>query len=396
MQTKEIMDMTEKFYLPVFVRNKIALDHGVGTKLYDADGKEYTDFFAGIAVNALGYAHPAVVKAICEQAGKLIHCSNLYYTEIQAKCVAKISEISTFDRVFLCNSGAEANEGAIKLALKYGTGKNPKKFKFITALESFHGRTMETLTATGQEHYHEGLGPLPVGFSYVPYGDIDALTKAMDNEVCGVLLEPIQGEGGVHVPPEGYLAKAKELCEKHDALLIMDEVQTGVCRSGKWFAWMLSGVKPDIMTMAKAIGGGIPMGAFAVDEKLAHVFKPGDHGTTFGGNVLACAASYATLCTLDENHMAETAAKQGEYFKGKMKELQAKFPDKITDVRGSGLILGMELAKPGAFVVDKCLAKGFIINCTVGNVLRFVPPLIISKAEIDALVAALAEIFQEF
>ena len=396
METKEIMAMTEKYYLPVFIRNKIALDHGQGTKLYDADGKEYTDFFAGIAVNALGYGHPGVVKAISDQAAKLIHCSNLYYTEIQAKCVEEISKVSTFERIFLCNSGAEANEGAIKLALKYGTNKNPKKFKFITALESFHGRTMETLTATGQEHYHEGLGPLPVGFSYVPYGDIEAFTKVMDDDVCGVILEPIQGEGGVHVPPAGYLAKVKELCQKHDALLILDEVQTGVCRSGKWFAWMLTGVKPDIMTMAKAIGGGIPMGAFAVDEKLAHVFKPGDHGTTFGGNVLACAASYATLSILEKDNMPEVVTQTGEYFKGKMQELQNKFPEKITQVRGAGLILGMELAKPGAPVVEKCLEKGFIINCTVGNVLRFVPPLIISKGEIDSLITALEEIFREF
>lgn len=396
MDTKEIIAITEKYYLPVFGRNQIAWDHGAGCKLYDTDGKEYTDFFAGIAVNALGYEHPAIVNGIIAQTHKIIHCSNLYYTEIQAKCVQLLSEVTTFDRIFLCNSGAEANEGAIKLIRKYGIAKNPKKYKIITAIDSFHGRTMETLTATGQEHYHEGLFPLPHGFEYVPFGDIEALEKLMDDEVCGVILEPVQGEGGVYVPPAGYLEKVKELCAKHDALLVFDEVQTGFCRSGKWFAWMLSGVKPDILTMAKAIGGGIPMGAFAVDEKLAHVFAPGDHGTTFGGNSLACAASYAAVSTMKEQALDKVAAETGAYFKAGLQKLADTYADKVKEVRGEGLILGMELTKAGGPVVTAVLEKGFIINCTAGNVLRFVPPLIISKAEIDALLEVLAEVLKEF
>ena len=396
MNSQEIIALTDKYYLPVFGRNQIALDHGEGVKLYDAEGKEYLDFLAGIAVNGLGHNHPAIVKAISEQAAKLIHCSNLYYTEIQAKCVQLLAEVSQFDRVFLCNSGAEANEGALKLARKYGVAKNPKKFKVITALNSFHGRTMETLTATGQDHYHEGLEPLPAGFVYVPFGDLQALEKVMDDEVCGVLLEPIQGEGGVYVPPEGYLQQVKALCAKHDALLIFDEIQSGVCRSGKWFAWMHSGVKPDIMTMAKAMGGGFPMGAFVVTERLAHVFAPGDHGTTFGGNPLSCAASYAAISTMKALKLDEAAAKTGAYFKGELQKLQKKFPTKIKEVRGEGLILGLELTKPGAPVVKAALDKGLIINCTAGKVIRLVPPLIITKEDIDKLITAFAAIFADF
>lgn len=396
MNTKEIIEQTDKYYLPVFGRNQIALDHGKGCKLYDAEGREYTDFLAGIAVNGLGHAHPAIVKAISDQAGKLIHSSNLYYTEIQAKAVKVLSEISGFERIFLCNSGAEANEGALKLARKYGVAKSPKKFKIISAVHSFHGRTMATLTATGQDHYHEGLSPLPVGYEYVPYGDIAALENALDDEVCGVLLEPIQGEGGVHVPTNEYLLKARELCDKYDALLMFDEIQSGICRSGKWFAWEYSGARPDVMTLAKALGGGFPMGAFVTTERLAHVFAPGDHGTTFGGNPLSCAAAYASLTTMKEMKLDQVAAETGAYFKVELEKLQKQFPDKIVEVRGRGLILGMELTKPGAPIVKACLERRMIINCTAGNVIRLVPPLIISKEEIDALMVVFREVFEEF
>lgn len=396
MNSKEIIEQTDKYYLPVFGRNQIALDHGKGCKLYDAEGKEYTDFLAGIAVNGLGHAHPAIVQAICEQAGKLIHCSNLYYTEIQAKAIKVISEVTGFERVFLCNSGAEANEGALKLARKYGVAKSPEKFKIISAVHSFHGRTMATLTATGQEHYHEGLNPLPAGYEYVPYGDIAALEDAMDENVCGILLEPIQGEGGVHVPTNEYLLKARALCDKYDALLIFDEIQSGICRTGKWFAWEFSGARPDVLTMAKAIGGGFPMGAFVTTERLAHVFAPGDHGSTFGGNPLSCAAAYASLTTMKAMKLEQVAAQTGAYFKTRLVELQKQFPNKIVEVRGKGLILGMELVKAGAPIVKGCLERGMIINCTADKVLRFVPPLIISKKEIDALMNVLKEVLEEF
>ena len=291
MDYKTVIDETEKYYLPVFGRYPLVIDHGKGCKLYDAEGNEYIDFLAGIAVNALGHAHPAMVKAISDQAAKVMHCSNLYYTEIQAKAVKIIAEVSGFDRVFLANSGAEANEGALKLARKYGISKSPTKFKIISADDSFHGRTFDTLAATGHDYYHVGYGPLSPGHEFVRYGDIAALEAKMNDDVCAVLLEPIQGEGGVHVPPAGYLEKVRQLCDKYDALLMFDEVQTGVGRTGKWFAYMQSGVKPDVMTFAKGIGSGFPMGGFCVTERLAHIFKPGDNGSTFGGNPLACAAA---------------------------------------------------------------------------------------------------------
>ena len=396
MNTKEIIAMTEAHYLPVFGRFPIAIDHGEGATLYDADGKAYIDFLAGIATNALGYHHPAIVKAVCEQTQKVMHTSNLFYTEIQAKAAQQLAEVTGMDRVFFANSGAEANEGIIKLARKYGSRKNPAKFRIITAKDSFHGRTMETLTATGQDHYHEGLTPLPEGFTYVPFGDLAAIEAVMDDDVCGVLIEPIQGEGGVHVPAPGYLEGVKALCEKHDALFLLDEVQTGVCRTGKWFAYMHSTVKPDAMSLAKAIGGGFPMGAFVTTERLAHVFKPGDHGSTFGGNAISCASFYATLKTLKELHMDEAAARKGDYFQKGLKALQKKHPDKIADVRGKGLLIGAELSKAGACLVGRALEKGFIINCTAGNVLRFVPPLIITEGEIDQLLQCLDELLAEF
>ncbi len=396
MDIKTVVDETEKYYLPVFGRYPLVLDHGKGCRLYDAEGNEYIDFLAGIAVNALGHAHPVLVNAIANQAAKLMHCSNLYYTEIQAKAVKVIAEVSGFDRVFLANSGAEANEGALKLARKYGKEKAEGKYRIITAVHSFHGRTMMTLTATGQPKYQHGYEPLPQGYEYVEYGDIAALEAAMGDDVCAVLLEPIQGEGGVHVPSDEYLRQARALCDKHDALLIFDEIQTGVGRTGKWFAYMHSGVKPDVLTFAKGIGGGFPMGGFAVAEKFAHVFKPGDHGSTFGGNPLACAAAYACLTAIKAENLVDKAAVQGVYFKAELEKLQKKYPDKVKEVRGRGLILGMELCKEGKAVVESCLQEHVIVNCTAGNVIRLVPPLIVTKEEIDIVVAALDKALAAF
>ncbi len=396
MDIKTVVDETEKYYLPVFGRYPLVLDHGKGCRLYDTEGNEYIDFLAGIAVNALGHAHPVLVNAIANQAAKLMHCSNLYYTEIQAKAVKVIAEVSGFDRVFLANSGAEANEGALKLARKCGKEKAAGKYRIITAVHSFHGRTMMTLTATGQPKYQHGYEPLPQGYEYVEYGDIAALEAAMGDDVCAVLLEPIQGEGGVHVPSDEYLRQARALCDKYDALLIFDEIQTGVGRTGKWFAYMHSGVKPDVLTFAKGIGGGFPMGGFAVEEKLAHVFKPGDHGSTFGGNPLACAAAYACLTAIKAENLVDKAAVQGTYFKGELEKLQQKYPDKVKEVRGRGLILGMELCKEGKAVVESCLQEHVIVNCTAGNVIRLVPPLIVTKEEIDIVVAALDKALAAF
>ena len=396
MDYKTIIEETEKYYLPVFGRYPLVIDHGKGCKLYDANGEEYLDFLAGIAVNALGHAHPVLVKAIADQAAKVMHCSNLYYTEIQAKAIRTIAEVSGFDRIFLANSGAEANEGALKLARKYGKLKAPNKFRIITAVHSFHGRTLLTVTATGQTKYQVGYEPLPGGFDYVEYGNIAELEAKMGDDVCAVLLEPIQGEGGVHVPSDEYLQAVRALCDKHDALLIFDEIQSGVGRSGKWFAYMHSGVKPDVLTFAKGVGGGFPLGGFAVDERLATVFKPGDHGSTFGGNPLACAAAHACLTAIRAENLVDKAAAQGAYFKAQLEALAAKYPDKVKEVRGRGLILGMELAKEGKPVVETCLREHVIVNCTAGNVIRLVPPLIVTKEEIDTVIKALDVALAEF
>lgn len=389
MDKKAIIEETEKYYLPVFGRYPMVMELGQGCRVWDNEGNEYVDAFAGIAVNSLGYNHPVLVKAISEQASKLMHCSNLYYTEIQAKALRVVAEATGMDRIFFANCGAEGNEGAMKLARKYGVSKAPTKYKIISADESFHGRTFDTLAATGHDYYHVGYGPLSPGHVLVPYGDIKALEAQMDDDVCAVLLEPIQGEGGVHVPSDEYLQQVRALCDKHDALLIFDEVQTGVARTGKWFAYMHSSVKPDILTFAKGIGGGFPVAGFAVPERLAHVFKPGDHGGTFGGNPLACAAVYATLTTIKSEGLVDKVAEKGEYFKNELRKLQEKYPDKVTDVRGCGLMLGMEVAGEGKPIVESCLANNVIVNCTAGNVIRIVPPLIISREEIDIVVAAL-------
>lgn len=389
MDKKTIIEETEKYYLPVFGRYQMVMELGQGCRVWDNEGNEYVDAFAGIAVNSLGYNHPVLVKAISEQASKLMHCSNLYYTEIQAKALRVVAEATGMDRIFFANCGAEGNEGAMKLARKYGVSKAPTKYKIISADESFHGRTFDTLAATGHDYYHVGYGPLSPGHVLVPYGDIKALEAQMDDDVCAVLLEPIQGEGGVHVPSDEYLRQVRALCDKHDALLIFDEVQTGVARTGKWFAYMHSGVKPDILTFAKGIGGSFPVAGFAVPERLAHVFKPGDHGGTFGGNPLACAAVYATLTTIKSEGLVDKVAEKGEYFKNELRKLQEKYPDKVTDVRGCGLMLGMEVAGEGKPIVESCLANNVIVNCTAGNVIRIVPPLIISREEIDIVVAAL-------
>lgn len=385
---------TDKYYMPVFGRYQIVLENGKGSCVYDQNGKEYLDCLAGIAVNALGYAHPVMLEALSKQAAKLIHTSNLFYSQVQADLVEKVCTISGFDKVFLANSGAEANEGAIKLARKYGNIIKAGKNKVITAMHSFHGRTMTTLVATGQPKYHQGFDPLPTGFGYVDYGNIEQLEQMMDDDVCAVMLEVVQGEGGVHVAPKEYFEKVRALCDKHNALLIFDEIQTGVGRTGEWFAYQTVGIKPDIMTLAKALGCGYPIGAFLADDKVANAFKPGDHGSTFGGNQLGCAVALAVLNYMQQEDMPKQAAEKGAYLMGKLQELQAKYPQAIVEVRGKGLIVGMQLTFEGKEIVNKCMEQGLIINCTAGNVIRLVPPLIITKAEIDQVVATLDKCLQ--
>ena len=397
---QEIMAKDKAGYLPVFNRYEIVLDHGEGAYVWDHNGKKYLDFLGGIAVNVLGHNHPALVKAVSEQAGKMLHCSNLYYTQAQADAADKLARLSGLEdaKVFFGNSGAEANEGAIKLARKFAHAKDPEKSQIITAWMSFHGRTLATLTATGQPHYQEGVGPLPEGFDYVHYNDIAELESMMSDKTCAVMLETIQGEGGVYPPNPGYLQKVRELCDKHGALLIFDEIQAGIGRSGKFFAYDKYGVKPDIVTLAKGLAGGVPIGAFVARGEVAKAMKPGDHGTTFGGNPLACAAANVVLDTVPKAEFLGQIEKVGGYFKQQLFKLQEKFPSLIKEVRGEGLILGAELSKDniGRDIVNDCLAEGVIINCTVGKVLRFIPPLIITEEHVDEVIGALEKVLPKY
>lgn len=383
-------------YIPVFARYNIVLDHGDGPYLYDTKGKKYIDYLAGIAVNVVGHNYKPLVDAISRQAAKMIHCSNLYYTEVQVEAAEKLKKLSGMDKVFFGNSGAEANEGAIKLARKYATDIDPEKIQIISAIHSFHGRTLATLTATGQDHYHHGFGPLPEGFDYVPYNDIEALEAKMSDKTCAVMLEAIQGEGGVHVPDEDYLPKVRALCDKYNAVLIFDEVQCGMGRTGTFFGCQQFGVKPDIVTLAKGLAGGVPIGAFMATDKVASAFKPGDHGSTFGGNPLACAAACVVLDALTKDNLMENAKEVGAYLKAKFDAYKEKYPALIKEVRGRGLILGMELTRPGREIANECLDYGAIINCTAGNVLRFVPPLNITKAHVDELIAILDKVLPKY
>lgn len=383
-------------YMPVFARYNIVLDHGDGPYLYDTNGKKYIDYLAGIAVNVVGHNYKPLVDAISRQAAKMIHCSNLYYTEVQVEAAEKLKKLSGMDKVFFGNSGAEANEGAIKLARKYATDIDPEKIQIISALHSFHGRTIATLTATGQDHYHHGFGPLPEGFDYVPFNDIEALEAKMSDKTCAVMLEAIQGEGGVHVPDKDYLPKVRALCDKYNAVLIFDEVQCGMGRTGTFFGCQQFGVKPDIVTLAKGLAGGVPIGAFLATDKVASAFHPGDHGSTFGGNPLACAAACVVLDALTKDNLMKNAVEVGAYLKEKFNAYKEKYPTLIKDVRGRGLILGMELSRPGREIANECLDYGAIINCTAGNVLRFVPPLNITKAHVDELIAILDKVLPKY
>lgn len=385
MNTKELIEIEDNYFINTFTRQPLVLDHGEGVKVTDIDGNEYIDMFAGIAVNALGHNHPKLVKAIQDQAEKLIHISSIYYNEPALIYAKKLVELTSFDRIFYANSGAEANEGAIKLAVKY-TGKS----EVISTVESFHGRTVMTLAATGHEHYHEPFKSiLPKGFINVPYNDIEAIKEAITENTAVIIVEPIQGEGGVNVPDIGYLKEIEKICHEKDIVFIVDEVQTGFGRCGTLFAHELFDVKPDIMTMAKGIGGGVPMGGILATEKVASAFVPGDHGTTFGGGPLVCAAANAVLDTIEEDNLLDNVNEVGNYFIEELKKLDKEI---IADVRGKGLMVGLELTKPGAEYVDKLREKGFLINCTADKVLRFVPPLIITKEDIDEFVKALDEI----
>ncbi|MFH1078713.1 MAG: acetylornithine transaminase [Pseudomonadota bacterium] len=394
MKTIELTALYEKYVMNTYKRFPLVLSKGAGARVWDSDGREYLDMAAGIAVCSLGHAHPGVVSAIRQQAETLMHVSNLYYTEPQAVFARMLVDNSFADKVFFCNSGAEANEAAIKLARKYGHERLGGKFELITMKDSFHGRTMATITATGQEKFQVGFAPLLDGFKYVPFDDLPALNAAISEKTCGVLLEPIQGEGGVRIPDAQYLRGVREICDRHGILMILDEVQVGMGRTGTLFAYEDSGIQPDIMTLAKAMANGFPVGATLATNKTAAVFQPGNHASTFGGTPLAMAACIAVFKAIQAEGVLINCRRVGAYFLGRMRRMQEHQP-LIKDVRGKGLILGMELKIDGAEIVKKCMEKGLlIITSGAGNVLRFVPPLIITEKDVDQALDILEEVFR--
>jgi acetylornithine aminotransferase len=390
--SSEIIKKADNFIVQTYKRFPVVLTRGQGCTVIDESGKSYLDFVAGIAVCNLGHAHPDVTRAVARQADTLVHVSNLYYTTPQAE-VAKLLVTNSFaDRVFFCNSGAEANEAAIKLARKYFNEKgDTDRFRVIAMEKSFHGRTMATLSATGQPKIRKGFDPVLDGFDFVPFDDLEALKRKIDDTTAAVLLEPVQGEGGICCPSPGYLAAVRELCDLTETLLIFDEIQTGMGRTGRLFAYENEGVEPDIMTLAKALANGLPMGAMLAREHVAAAFGPGSHATTFGGTPLVTAASLAVLRLMVDDDIPGECRRTGAYFRKKLLQLKENHP-LIEDVRGIGLLLGMKLAGEGEPIVLECLQKGFLINCVQGNILRFVPPLIISPAEIDRLISCLDEV----
>ncbi len=392
MPTEDLRREAERVLMPTYAPSPISIVRGRGSRVYDLEGREYLDFVAGIAVNTLGHGHPDLVAAIQKQAQHLLHASNLYYTEPQVKLAKALVDHSFAKKVFFCNSGAEANEAAIKLVRRYAHQKHgPDRYEIITMLNSFHGRTMATLTATGQEKVQKGFEPLLPGFKYVPLNNMPELEKALSAKTAAVMLELVQGEGGVHVADRTYLKSLRELCRQHDVLLVFDEVQTGMGRTGTLFAYEQLGVHPDIMTLAKGLGGGVPIGACLATDEAAAAFSPGAHASTFGGNPLACAAALAVLRVLLEGRVLEQSRRMGDYLAKGLLDLKDRLHI-VKDVRGLGLLQGMELTIEGKPVVDDCLARGLLINCTMERVLRFVPPLIITQHEIDRLLDTLSQI----
>lgn len=395
MPTDELKDDANRYIMQTYTRQPVSIIRGRGTKVYDLEGREYTDFVAGIAVNVLGHGHPDLIHAIQRQAQQLIHSSNLYYTEPQVKLARVLVDHSFADKVFFCNSGAEANEAAIKLARRYSHEKyGAERYEIVTMKNSFHGRTMATLTATGQEKVQKGYDPLVPGFRYVAFNSLPEVEQAVTNKTAAIMLEPIQGEGGVHAVDRTYLTGLRALCTQNDILLIFDEVQTGMGRTGTLFAYEQLGVQPDIMTLAKGLGGGVPIGACLAIDSVAQAFGPGSHASTFGGNPLACAAALAVFRVLLEGRVLDHARRMGEYLAKGLSECKDRHRA-VRDVRGLGLLQGMELDIDAKTVVSDCLTRGLLINNTSERVLRFVPPLIITQREIDRLIEVLSQVFSQ-
>ena len=395
MPTGELRLNADRYLMNTYQRQPISIVRGRGSKVYDLEGREYIDFVAGIAVNVLGHGHPDLVLAIQKQAQHLLHTSNLYYTEPQVQLAQTLAEHSFAQKVFFCNSGAEANEAAIKLARKYSHDKyGADRYEIITMTSSFHGRTLATLTATGQEKVQKGFAPLMPGFSYVPFNDLSAVERAITPKTAAIMLEPIQAEGGVHVAERSYLQALRELCRERDILLIFDEVQTGMGRTGTLFCYEQFGMQPDIMTLAKGLGGGIPIGACLATDRVARAFGPGTHASTFGGTPLACASALAVLRVLLDGKILDQGRRMGDYLAKGLATLKERHRC-INEVRGMGLLQGVEVDFDGKTVVADCLARGLLINCVGDRVLRVVPALIITEREIDRLLASLAQILSQ-
>ena len=392
---KDVQLSCQENIFGTYARLPVVFVRGRGLRLWDQSDKEYLDFLAGIAVCNLGHCHPELTRVICQQADTLVHVSNLFYTCPQVELAAELTRLSFADKVFFSNSGAEANEAALKLARKYSKDRyGAGRFHVISMKDSFHGRTLATLSATGQEKVHKGFEPLVGGFTFVDFNSLEAVEKAITDRTCAVLVEPIQGEGGINFPAPGYLRELKALCRKYDLLLIFDEVQVGMGRTGTLFAHEQEGVTPDIMTLAKALANGLPIGAMLATNEVAEAFVPGSHATTFGGTPLVTAVALRVLQLISAPPFLERVRAIGGYFKDRLESLQAQH-GLIREVRARGLMVGMELTVPGATMVEKCLERGFVINCTHDTVLRFVPPLIVEKDEIDQLVQVLDEVLRE-
>ncbi|MBI4842924.1 MAG: aspartate aminotransferase family protein [Nitrospirae bacterium] len=394
--SKKIIDESNKYLMNTYARSPLILRKGRGMKVWDPDGKEYLDFVGGIAVNCLGHCHPKVVIALQKQAQRLLHVSNLFYIEPQIRLAKLLVTNSFADKAFICNSGTEATEAAIKLARKYAKDHTvPERYEIITAESSFHGRTLGSLSATGQTKMHKGFEPLTPGFKYVPFNNIGELKNGITRHTCGVMLEPIQGEGGVKVPDKNYLKHVREVCDDHGLLLILDEVQTGIGRTGTLFAYEQFHMEPDIICLGKGLGGGVAIGAILAKDAVAASFHHGSHGSTFGGNPLACTVAATTIETLlEDGYILDNCRRMGQYFIKRLEELKKEFPSTILDIRGMGLLIGMEIAKDGGAIVAACAERGILINCVQGNVLRFTPPLIVVEKEIDQLMDVLAEVLE--
>ena len=382
MKSAEIVELAHQNLANTYGCMPLAFARGEGAYLYDPEGNRYLDFFCGLAVTSLGHAHPRIVGAIREQAGLLTHVSNVFHTEPMARLAARLTAAFGGGRVFFCNSGAEANEAAIKLARRWGSGEGGGRYEIISAHNSFHGRTLGTLSATGQEKYQQGFQPMVPGFRMVPYDDVAALEGAIGQNTVAIMLEPIQGEGGVVVPKPDYLARARELCDRAKLLLILDEVQVGMGRTGKMFAWQHGNVRPHIMTLAKALGGGLPIGAMVARPEIAASLTPGTHGSTFGGNPIACAAALGVIDALERDGAMENAATVGGYLIERLREIAGKL-DNVVEVRGLGMIIGVVLKHEAQSVVDACVKERLLVNAAAGNVLRLLPPLILTRAQAD-------------